>query len=104
LGKGSAELKPAVIIAANIHHARFGKERMVLVLASVVGPTCQSEEKEGTDLGEKRNGPWASFGCGLKLCPGALLCFFVQNLFPFSVLIETFCKNTPIWFKPILNL
>jgi hypothetical protein len=40
-------LKPAVIIAANIHRTRFGEERMVLVLASVVGPTCQSEEKEG---------------------------------------------------------
>jgi hypothetical protein len=62
------------------------------------------KERERTVLGGKRDGPWAGFGYGLNSAPGPFYVFFGQNLFPFSVLFETFCKNTPILFKPILKI
>jgi hypothetical protein len=59
-------LKPTVIIVASIHHTRFGEERMASVLALVVGPTCQPEEKEGkVPVQERRemgHGPVSAVG------------------------------------------
>jgi hypothetical protein len=68
--------------------------RLASMLASFVGPTCQSrKEEEGVPVWER--GKWATdcFYCWAGVMPRSLFyIFLVKTIFPFSVLFETFCK------------